>query len=108
MSAYIYSIGDLESLSGIRTHTIRIWEKRYAAFTPLRTAANMRLYSRLDLKKIIQISFLLDCDYRIGKIANLSVEDFNDVFYKELKLYPYPSIDLVRMLVYLLDSDIDG
>ena len=108
MSAYIYSINDLESLSGIRTHTIRMWERRYAALTPLRTNSNIRLYTREDLKRVVQISFLLDCGYRIGKIASLNVEDFNELFGRELKLYPYPSIDLVQMLVFIMDMNIDG
>ncbi len=49
----IYSIKELEKLSGIKAHTIRIWEKRYSVIEPKRTNTNIRLYSDEDLKKII-------------------------------------------------------
>ena len=51
-----YSIADLEKLSGIKSHTIRIWEKRYELVKPLRTDTNIRAYNDDQLKKILNVS----------------------------------------------------
>ena len=48
-----YNIKDLERISGIKAHTIRIWEKRYNVFSPTRTGTNIREYCQEDLRKII-------------------------------------------------------
>ena len=53
-----YSIKDLEELSGIKAHTIRIWEKRYNLIEPERTLTNIRYYSDEDLKKLLNVSML--------------------------------------------------
>lgn len=47
----VFSVKDLENLSGIKAHTIRIWEKRYAIFSPDRNDNNVRSYNSNDLKK---------------------------------------------------------
>lgn len=72
-----YSIKDLEQLSGIKAHTIRIWEKRYKVVSPERTDTNIRYYSDDDLKKILNISMLNRHGYKISKIAYLSNEDLS-------------------------------
>lgn len=65
----VYSIKDLEHLSGIKAHTIRIWEQRYDLFSPQRTATNIRFYSDEDLKLILNIASLKDHGYKISKIV---------------------------------------
>jgi len=72
-----YSIKELERLSGIRAHTIRIWEKRHHLVTPQRTQTNIRFYSDDDLKKIINVSVLNNHGIKISKIANLSAAEIN-------------------------------
>lgn len=67
-----YSIKELEKLSGIKAHTIRIWEKRYGIIKPQRTSTNIRYYSDDDLKRILNISILNGHGYKISKIAALS------------------------------------
>lgn len=67
-----YSIKELEKLSGIKAHTIRIWEKRYKIVKPERTPTNIRYYSDEDLKKILNISILNSHGYKISRIAALS------------------------------------
>jgi DNA-binding transcriptional MerR regulator len=62
-----YSIKELEELSGIKAHTIRIWEKRYGIVAPHRTTTNIRLYSDDDLKKIITVSMLNNHGVKISK-----------------------------------------
>ncbi len=70
-----YSIKELEYLSGIKAHTIRIWEQRYKIITPQRTSTNIRNYSDLDLRHILNVSFLNHNGYKISKIAILSKEE---------------------------------
>ncbi len=71
----VYSIKDLEHLSGIKAHTIRIWEQRYEIFSPQRTSTNIRFYTEDDLKFILNISTLKNHGYRISKIVEMSMED---------------------------------
>ena len=72
-----YSIKELETLSGIKAHTIRIWEKRYKIIAPQRTPTNIRFYSDTDLKKIINVSVLNTTGIKISRIANLTEEELN-------------------------------
>jgi MerR family transcriptional regulator, light-induced transcriptional regulator len=66
-----YSIKDLERLSGIKAHTLRIWEQRYNILKPLRTDTNIRLYSNQDLRRILNISMLNNNGKKISKIAQM-------------------------------------
>ncbi len=68
----VYSIKDLEKISGIKAHTIRIWERRYAVIEPMRTETNIRQYSDDDLKRILNISILYQNGLKISKIASLN------------------------------------
>ncbi|MFD2938130.1 MerR family transcriptional regulator [Spirosoma flavum] len=72
-----YSIRDLEQLSGIKAHTLRIWEQRYAILTPERTDTNIRTYGDDDLKRVLNISLLKDHGYKISEIAKLASEELN-------------------------------
>ena len=68
-----YSIKDLEQISGIKAHTIRIWEKRFDIIQPKRTQTNIRFYSDEDLKRLLNISMLNASGIKISHLAN-----FND------------------------------
>ena len=84
-----YSIKDLEKLSGIKAHTIRMWEIRYEVVRPHRTSTNIRFYTDRDLRKIMNIAALNRMGLKISKIAKLSNEELNekiiDIFQKESK-----------------------
>jgi len=67
-----FTIKDLENFSGIKAHTIRIWEKRYSLFKPNRTDSNIRLYDIDDLQKLLNVSLLYNDGLKISKIAKLS------------------------------------
>ena len=69
-----FSIKDLENLSGIKAHTIRIWEKRYNLLEPERTETNIRYYNLASLQKLLNVSFLNNNGYKISKIAKLKRE----------------------------------
>ncbi|MDG1572437.1 MerR family transcriptional regulator [Robiginitalea sp. M366] len=66
-----FGIRDLENLSGIKAHTIRIWEKRYNLLEPERTATNIRTYSLQSLQKLLNITLLYNNGYKISKIAEI-------------------------------------
>jgi len=66
-----FSIRDLENLSGIKAHTIRIWEKRYNLLSPERTTTNIRTYSLGSLQKLLNITLLYNNGYKISKIARI-------------------------------------
>ncbi len=66
-----YSIKDLERISGIKAHTIRIWEQRYNIINPNRSDTNIRNYSDEDLKSILNIGILNNSGYKISKIAQM-------------------------------------
>ncbi|GEP52010.1 MerR family transcriptional regulator [Flavobacterium noncentrifugens] len=64
-----FSIKDLENLSGIKAHTIRIWEKRYNVLEPMRTDTNIRLYDLESLQKLLNITLLHNHGYKISTIS---------------------------------------
>jgi DNA-binding transcriptional MerR regulator len=70
----VFSIKDLENLSGIKAHTIRIWEKRYSVLEPMRTETNIRMYDLANLQKLLNITLLHNYGYKISKISKLSTE----------------------------------
>ncbi|NJN41413.1 MAG: MerR family transcriptional regulator [Flammeovirgaceae bacterium] len=72
-----YSIKELEKLSGIKAHTIRIWEKRHQIIEPNRTSTNIRYYSDADLKKIINVSLLNNHGVKISRIAEMDAVELN-------------------------------
>lgn len=73
----MYSIKELVQLTGIKAHTIRIWEQRYELLEPSRSDTNIRKYSDAELKKLLNISFLNKNGLKIGKIASLNEKQIN-------------------------------
>lgn len=70
-----FSIKDIEAVSGIRCHTLRIWEQRYGIITPKRTDSNIRYYDDEDLKSILNISILNKHGIKISEIARMPKEE---------------------------------
>lgn len=77
-----FSIKDLEHLSGIKAHTIRIWEKRYDILNPERTDTNIRSYSSENLQKLLNIAFLNSHGYKISRISKMEEKQVNDLVKK--------------------------
>ncbi len=73
-----YAINDLEQLTGIKAHTIRIWEKRYNIVSPQRTCTNIRFYTNDDLRKLLSISMLNKHGFKISDIARMSDQEIQD------------------------------
>lgn len=70
-----YSISDLEQLSGVKAHTIRIWEQRYNLLKPSRTATNIRTYGEADLRRLLNVATLCGRGQRISQVVRLSEEE---------------------------------
>lgn len=70
----VFSIKDLENFSGIKSHTIRMWEKRYNLLAPERTDTNIRFYSTESLQKLLNVTLLNKHGYKISKIATVPEE----------------------------------
>ena len=73
-----YSIKDLERISGIKAHTLRIWEQRYNILHPERTQTNIRYYSNEELKTILNIALLNKYGFKISHIDRMSVEEIRE------------------------------
>ncbi len=73
-----YKIKDLEVLTGVKAHTIRIWEKRYGLVSPLRTETQIRTYNDEDLVFLLNVSLLNKKGYKISKIADFSKDQLNE------------------------------
>src|SRR3954469_1931231 len=79
-----FSISELAQYSGIKPHTIRIWEKRYAALKPDRSSGNTRHYDSRQLKRLLNISALLDSEYKVSELCAMSDQRLNELNQKIL------------------------
>lgn len=77
-----FSIKDIENLTGIKAHTIRIWEQRYGILLPKRTQTNIRYYDAMDLKMALRIALLNNYGYKISRIGNMSEQEMNSLIGK--------------------------
>ena len=100
-----YSIKELEQLSGIKAHTIRIWEKRYNIISPKRTPTNIRFYSDQDLKKIINVSLLNGHGVKISKIADMSSEEISHKILDMSEARPEADIYIDQLVVAMVDLE---
>lgn len=105
MRERIYSIKDLEVLSGIKAHTIRIWEKRYKLLDPDRTDTNIRLYSDNDLRRLLNVAFLVNHGYRISKVCTWDEETIANQILDFQITNPDVETFLDRMTVHMINFD---
>lgn len=103
-----YSIKDLERLSGIKAHTIRMWEQRYQLLCPERSFRNIRLYKDHDLKFLLNISVLIRNGGKISRISKLSqqeicqkIKELDEEFSSE----DFFQMQCCRLLSAMLDLD---
>lgn len=71
----VYSINDIEKISGVKAHTLRIWEKRYGIIQPKRTESNIRYFLDNDLKHVLNIALLNKNGIKISKIAKMPSDE---------------------------------
>ncbi|MGB3343927.1 MAG: MerR family transcriptional regulator [Aequorivita sp.] len=82
-----FSIKDLENLSSVKAHTIRIWEKRYGLLEPARTDTNIRKYDLESLKKLLNITYLYKAGYKISKLAGMSPVQIQTLIKKDMETH---------------------
>lgn len=103
-----YSIKDLENLTDIKAHTIRIWEQRYGLLSPKRTETNIRYYEDQDLKKLLNVNLLYTKGFKISKIAALSDEEIleksKEIIQKERK-WDDDEVDVLLMSIIELNEE---
>ena len=100
-----YSIKQLEQLSQVKAHTIRIWEKRYALLRPRRSSTNIRSYSDDDLRRLLNVALLSSTGLKISRIAKLSAREI-DARVLELGIGPAAHLHEVDALVLAM-TDFD-
>lgn len=103
-----YTIKDLENLSGIKAHTIRIWEQRYSFLKPNRTGTNIRFYSNDELKKLLNVALLNKFGFKISHIDKMKPEEISD---KILSLNQQEALQeriVNTMIQNMVDLDIEA
>lgn len=100
-----YSIKDLERISGIKAHTLRIWEQRYDILHPERTDTNIRYYSNSDLKRILNISLLNSNGFKISNIARFNDEELIEEVDRFLNGHIKESDQVENLVLCLMELD---
>ncbi|MFN5319662.1 MAG: MerR family transcriptional regulator [Bacteroidia bacterium] len=106
-----YSIKDLERLSGVKAHTIRIWEQRYNLLSPDRTDTNIRLYNDQDVKLLLNISLLIKNGGKISRLAQMSAQEITrqivELAEKSEGKEPFFEAQINQMVLAMLQFDED-
>lgn len=100
-----YSIKELEKLSGIKAHTIRIWEKRHKLIQPARTSTNIRFYSDDDLKKIINVSMLNNNGIKISRIAHMTADEMNAKILEISQIRNDAAVHIDQLVLAMIDME---
>lgn len=100
-----YAIKDLERLSGIKAHTLRIWELRYGILKPERSCTNIRCYTPDDLKRILNISLLNNNGYKISKIATFMDEELVTHAQTILNKFARESDQIDNLVMCMMEMD---
>lgn len=75
----LFSISDLQQFSGVKAHTIRIWEQRYKALKPMRTEGNTRYYNGFQLRRLLNIVSLINDEHKVSELCTMSDENLNNL-----------------------------
>ncbi len=102
----IFTIKDLENLSGIKAHTIRIWEKRYNVLNPDRTDTNIRLYDVANLQKLLNITLLHNHGYKISAISKYKDQEIPEAVQDIIsnKSFQHHAISAFKMAMIQFDQ----
>ena len=103
-----YSIKDLEHLSGIKAHTIRIWEKRYELLDPKRSDTNIRFYSNEDVKRILNVAMLVKIGYKISNVALFDDVKLQTEVLRQNKSIHDPGKNIDQLLLHSVNMDTLG
>ncbi len=100
-----FSIKDLEHLSGIKAHTIRIWEQRYELIKPKRTDTNIRFYDETDLKHLLNVALLKENGFKISRISKMNDQEMQrEVMHLTEKDLKFPE-QIHALTIAMVDMD---
>jgi DNA-binding transcriptional MerR regulator len=103
-----FTIKDLENLTGVKAHTIRIWEQRYSFLKPQRTGTNIRYYNNEELKTILNISLLNKYGYKISHIDRMSAEEVKDKILSLSNSLAQQERVINDLIQSMIDLDVEG
>lgn len=103
-----YTIKDLENLSGIKAHTLRIWEHRYNFLKPSRSFTNIRYYSNDELKKILNISLLNKYGFKVSHIDKMSESEINEKILSLTQTEAQQERIINELIKQMVELDIDA
>ena len=104
---YSLTIKDLENFSGIKAHTIRIWEQRYSFLKPKRTETNIRTYSCQELECILDISLLCKYGYRISLIDKMNHGEVKDKISSLADISAREESIVNDLIVFMVQADLE-
>jgi DNA-binding transcriptional MerR regulator len=102
-----FTIKDLENLSGIKAHTIRIWEQRYSFLRPQRTSTNIRYYTNEELKTVLNIALLNKYGYKISHIDKMSAQEVREKIVSLSHIEAQQERLVNDLLQYMIDLDLE-
>ena len=103
----VFTIKDLENLSGIKAHTIRIWEQRYQFLKPSRTGTNIRYYSNEELKKVLNIALLNKYGYKISHIDKMNDAEVKEKIFSLTQMQAQQERIVNDLIKHMIDLDIE-
>ena len=103
----IFTIKDLENLSGIKAHTIRIWEQRYQFLKPSRTGTNIRYYSNDELKKILNIALLNKYGFKISHIDKMDDREVKEKILSLTQIQAQQEKIINELIQCMVDLNVD-
>jgi len=102
-----FTIKDLENLTGVKAHTIRIWEQRYSFLKPQRTDTNIRFYNNEELKTILNIALLNKYGYKISHIDRMSPEEMRDKILSLSNSLAQQERVINELIQHMIDLDVE-
>lgn len=103
-----FTIKDIENLSGVKAHTIRIWEQRYNFIKPQRTGTNIRYYSNEELKTILNIALLNKFGFKISHIDKMDLSEINHKLISLSDIQARQERIINELLGFMIDLDVDS
>lgn len=101
----VYSIKEIEQLTRVKAHTLRIWERRYNLTLSKRSETNIRFYDEEDLKYLLQVTLLLDCNYKISHIALMSKDERAEKIMKSTQQFKDYEFFINQLILSMIELD---
>ena len=103
-----FTIKDLENLTDIKAHTIRIWEQRYDFLKPQRTDTNIRYYNNDELKKILNIALLNKYGFKISHINRMNDDDIKSKILSINNIHAQQERNVNELIQAMVDMNLEG